>query len=587
MSLSYQPIQSRILEDPRVDVREDYTYLIQRSGKQNTYQQIISQNVSNSSLSFTTVPPSLVTFVNRKIFVGVPMRITFTGTESSPGSGLLQIGQHDALKAYPLQNYLFLTSSATINNTSVSINSYDVIEPLLRTNMQIQNQKFDYSLTPTYPDTYQNYSDFENGNYGSLQNINPLTGSPIFNIGANNNSTVSANNNPLGGYGLNYEGGGRGSFPYRIISNGATSAVVEVFVVEQLFLPPFDFGHHYHPGLIGINQINFQFNINPDAISGNLWAHSSAGSTLSQVQVTILGSNNPAQVLQAYESQPTLFMNFVTPYSTDLPPLITYPYYEIIRFPTDTGSVAAGAVQTGFPSNNIQLNSVPNRIYFVVKRRNVDKTYLTTDTYAFIRKLSINYKNRNSILGSASPYDLYNISVHNGVKLTWPEYSQFVGSIVCVNPNVDFGEEDMSVSNGLLENIQLQVNVDFQNINLSQAIIFSFYIICVNEGTFTVDLSNNSARQQIGVISRQEILDAAYLPKVDYNAALNMWGGDIYSSIKSGVKHIASAAKTVAPYVAKAAPYVAKAAKYVPDALALVGLGEGIRPRRRPLKARY
>lgn len=607
MSLSYQPIPSRILLDPRVSLVGDYTYLIQKSGKQNTYQQIISQNISQSSLSFTTVPPNLQTFVNRKLYLGVPIRFSFTGTTTAPGSGLLQIGQHDALKAYPLQNYLFSTSSCTINNTNVAINSSDFIEPLLRTNMNIQLEKYDFSLTPTYMDTYQNYEDFENGAYGSLPNSFSGTAPYPINL-INNNSNVSSNNNPLGAYGLNYEGGGRGGFPYAIVENTDTTAIVDVYIVEQLFLPPFEFGHHYHPGFIGINQMNFQFNLNSLAIGGpgsfsNMWAHSNEGNTLTSISAQIIGPSSGLTPGFAYpQAMPTLFMNYITPYSSELqnlPPLLTYPYYEIIRFPTDTpGVVNPNTRVSAFASNNIQINSVPNRIYMVVKRRNQDKTYNTTDTYARIDKVSINWMNRNSLLGSATSVDLFNISVHNGVRLTWEEWSRYVGSILCINPAFDLGEEDQSISNGLLENIQLQVNIDFTNLNLSEAITFSFYIICVNEGTFTIDTTNNSARQQIGVISRQEILDAALLDKIDYNHAINMWGGDLVSSVKSGLKHIQSFAKSAAPYAKKAIQW---GVKYGPkiiegiegiESLASVAAGDGIHPprrhsRRRALKDRY
>jgi len=587
MSLSYQPIKSRILLDPIVDTIQDYTYLIQRSGKNNTFQQIISQNVSSSSLTFTTVPPSLVTYVNRKQFIGVPIRFYMYGQATVPGSGILQIGIHDALKAYPLQNYLFTTSSATINNTNVAINSSDIIEPLLRTNMYLQNQKYDFSLTPTYPDVYQNYDDFENGNYGSKD----------VGVGANDNSIVSSNNNPLGAFGLNYEGGGRGGFPYVIIKNTDTEAIVDVFITEQLFLPPLVTGHENHPGLIGVNQINYQFNLNNNALAlGNMWAHSEAGNPITSISAQIVGSGtlDPAFGFRDRTS-PTLFLNFVTPYSVaSLPPLITYPYYEIIRFPTDSQLVKPG-FSALISSNNIQLNSIPNRIYIVAKRKNEEKTFLTTDTYALINRLSINYKNRSSLLGSATPIDLYNMSIHNGVKLTWPEYSKYTGSIVCINPAFDLGEEDESCSNGVLENIQLQINADITNLNLSKSITFSLYIICVNEGTFTVDLTNNSARQQIGVLSRQEVLNASLLEKINYNAALNLWGGDFYSSIKSGVKHVANAVKTAAPYISKGAHAVGQAARVVKSAadkastlsdLALVGLGSE-QPRRRSLKHRY
>jgi len=77
--------------------------------------------------------------------------------------------QRESFNGIPL-NMLFTTSSATINNNSVSVNTQDVLPSLLHL-MKEEDLQCSKGMTPTLLDRYQNYSDALNSNNNP---INPL-----------------------------------------------------------------------------------------------------------------------------------------------------------------------------------------------------------------------------------------------------------------------------------------------------------------------------------------------------------------------------------------------------------------------------
>ena len=79
-----------------------------------------------------------------------------------------QYGEREAFQAFPLNN-LFTTATATINNTSVSVNSQDVLPSLLHM-MNEEDLAHCQGMCQYLVDRYQNYSDAVNANN------NPLAG---------------------------------------------------------------------------------------------------------------------------------------------------------------------------------------------------------------------------------------------------------------------------------------------------------------------------------------------------------------------------------------------------------------------------
>lgn len=167
----------------------------------------------------------------------------------------------------------------------------------------------------------------------------------------------------------------------------------------------------------------------------------------------LLPSNQNPATLSAVSvnfSNPVLLFKYITPSLLQrLPRSISYPYFSVDRYPTTSNISFAPNSSQILQSNNIQLKSIPRKIYIFARRQNMDETFSTTDTYFAINNISLNWNNESGLLSSATQQDLYNISKKNGVNLSWSQWAGaysfvsqtiantskigLVGSILCLN----------------------------------------------------------------------------------------------------------------------------------------------------------
>ena len=81
-------------------------------------------------------------------------------------------------------------------------------------------------------------------------------------------------------------------------------------------------------------------------------------------------------------------------------------------------------------STVIQFGSVPQQLFIFAKMRNSDRYSSlaneigTTDTFAQISQIIINYDNQAGILSEARPVQLYQACVANGLQ---DSYQEFIG----------------------------------------------------------------------------------------------------------------------------------------------------------------
>ncbi len=104
-------------------------------------------------------------------------------------------------------------------------------------------------------------------------------------------------------------------------------------------------------------------------------------------------------------------------------------------------------------------------------------------------------------------------------------------------------------------------------------------IICIYDGILTIQ--DNSTLAQIGIVSKEDALNAPIRYDVSYDGLQNMYGGNFFTKVRDWFKNKAL------PWVKEHGPQLAAAAK---AAAPLVGLGQGVvggraLPRRR-VKAR-
>lgn len=520
MSFSIKPVNTYVVEDPRTRIDTQRSYIIEKSGGQVSVVPQVTTNYSDSQIVFSIVPPSNKVIIDRKVRLQVPVQISFTGNNAP--NNLLQLSQNtDAFRAFPLSS-IITNIALTLNNTQFSYPMSDSAPALLRYHTSQNDIDTWYSMTPCMPDMSQNYSDLAGSS------MNPL----------NSYQDSQPYNNSRGGF----------NNLITVVNNSPTAATITAVLTEDIFLSPLLFGSEEESGFIGITKFDMVLNL------GNLqrlWSHDPT--TVAYTGVT--GHIN---------ANPSLLMTFITPLlEQPIPKEILYNFSSVVNYQTQTQTVVASNATTTLNASAIQLSIIPKLVYIFARVPNASQTYLTTDTFMRITNANINFNNRTGILASASEQDLYAMCVKNGLKISWPQWTSFVGSVLCFRPSEDWGLSDLEAPGLVGFNANLQVQVTVQNINQTQTITPVLYVVTVSESVLTI--SDGSAVQQLGILSQSDILNAKELPVMSKTALKNIYGGDFLSSLKAFGQSVLKGIREVVPFVKEVAPVVKSVASLLSD----------------------
>lgn len=501
IDVDYKGHQLLRMVDPRINYsKQKDKYITTLGGTNISYKTFISSSYSTSSIVWNCPPPSPLVAVDRAPLMKFYIQAVVNGWHDASGVGsLLQPGKW-APRAFPINNSIN-TMSATINNNTVSINQSDVLQPLLRYYNYKQDSELNYSTTPNYLDNAQKYTD-----------------------------VVGSVKNPLGTYGDN-ETDLRGAFPYTLTdgpldgSGNATTTTVQFAVSEHLFLSPFVHKtlRNYKSGFIGIQNLDFNITLN------------------SQLEKFLLSLNNTglniSSVAVSFYRAPEISFTYITPPSNvDIPVVSKYDLFDVNRYVTENVSLSPNA-STTITSNNIQLNSVPKRLYVCVRRRNADKSMFATDTFTRIDSVKMNFANKSGLYSSATSEQLYKISVANGYSRSWDAWSSKEGSVLCLEfgKDIELNADESQSEKGTW---QLQMDVNCTNLNSTETLNLALYIIVVNEGIMAI--SNGKSSSYTGVLSKTEIKDAPLMSATpaELDAYDDVYGGSWLSDTWDGIKSV-------------------------------------------------
>jgi hypothetical protein len=533
-------------------ITDKLTYAVKSGAASKTYQPFQSISQSASSLTFNVTVPSENVVVDREVFIKSTIRFTVTETGVADTAFAGGYGSQYALQAFPL-NHLFTTASATINNSNVSSNIQDILPQLLQMMSQEELAKYD-GMCP-------NLVDFNTALYTT-------------NIATSNANNVLATANQTG-YSKYFQP--RGSYPVKLVdfsrkvgsatptktltSSGVTDVfklAYEVEVFEPIIgLSPFIYGQpaYNNQGLVGINAMNFVFNI--DSTAKRFLSVGVADTVVTKVELGINvdgGTTNSAIPFAGTE----LVVCFNSSQSTDL---ITaknvVPYTDIPRFITVSNVAVPGqGTEKSLSSNNIQLNQLPDLFIICVRKSIADMTVQDAEYNCVINSVSINLNNASGLLSSANQFSLYQLSVKNGSKQTWSQFSGRVnqlttktggssgngglgnqattGSIFVVSPT------DLSLPSYLAPgcigsfNFQVKLGVT-QYVTASSANITpEIVILAVNSGIFSTVAG--SSQIFTGILTKSLVEDAKSMQMVnpvlsaEYNRVL---GGGIHGDMQN------------------------------------------------------
>jgi len=549
-----------LLKDSRLaDITDNLTFAVQSGAANTTYQQFTAVSTSNSSITYTIQIPSESIVINRELLVSTGITWSLSIPNVASGALALQWGSNAALQAFPF-NKLITTATATINNTTVSINEQDVIDCLLRFNDSRELYRYN-STTPTLPDqAYLKYSDA---------------------VGANNNPLASWENQSY-----DLDQAPRGAFPVSIVyaeyttengtiatttsindlsntySGGSTLATYKIVfntqVVEPLFLSPFIFSNPQYNcgGIAGVNTINFVFNIDSTAKRLMSLASSVGGGAATITLGRAYGGSTFTNPFQGGNTR--MLFNFLSTQASDLiPSRNVSPYLDFPRYlsqSTQNPAITANGGSATITSQNIQLNQLPDYFIIAVRKPMSNQTIYDSASFFTINNISINLNNQAGLLSSATQPDLWRISVNNCSSQSWTEFSgqsvatnpatgfplaiDTTGSILVLNPAKDLSLPDyLSCSSIGQFNFQFSINVTN---NYSTDIQPEILVITANSGIFVTQAGSSVI--YTGILTKQIVVDTKAEKSADPIQSAEfkrMVGGNIHNMGSGAVKRMA------------------------------------------------
>lgn len=506
MSDAIYPLTPVVQYDPRVNLTPSTQYAVKKGGANETLNNFPSSSYSNSQVNFLPIVPNMDTIVSRNAMYTFYYEVTIIGTtDQATMSDCL--GLLIAPRQNPNANVVN-TISSTINNTSVSINLANVISSLQKYNIDAKDYIHDLSTFPSMPDFFQNYND------GFATALDPLQ--------------------QIGNSGYQQP---RGGFPIEIVSSTPTSLTFRFASTEPLYLSPWLIEESHGPGLFGVNNLTFNMvlgdlnrsvSINTDSIAPNI--------TISSIATTLYRA-------------PEMLFTFIQPSNiAELPQSIPYSYQTIEDYQTDFGSAVSGGATFSITSQNIQLSSIPKRIYVYARRSNFDQDYSTSDVFARLNSISVNFDVQSGLLASANSLQLYKMSAYNGYQGSWSQWNSYTGSVLAIDFSRDIMLQNPAEAVGLgnvKKNIQITCN--FTNLN-SNPVSYTLFVVVVSDGLFT--LTRGQSVTQTGVLTQSDVLNALDMPgRDDAPKPSNFYGGSILSK---GLKFLKKGADVVEKYAPRA-----------------------------------
>ena len=522
--------------DPRADVSEDMirNHIILQGGR------LVSQNVINAdgsyesttpqNLNFTINPPSTTTIMDRRVMVRYNIKVSLTtnGDTQDPfneGAGL----GFNGLRQFPMSSIID-TTTIQINGESISDNTAEILHPMLNYGVYYDAQTSYNSTSPVMNDNYQNYEDWLKSGAG----------------GGNAK-------NPLAAWGANSVIDTRASF----VPTSSTQRLgnlkiwdVEYEITEPLFLSPFSsgFSSKLEQGFVNINQMTINLRFKSEL--GYIWCttpyRGANGTTFTPDAVV-------TNVAVIFTKTPTLLVTYISPDITQpIPPIQVLNYSKPLVFKKDLGTFD-GSNKVTITSDSIKLSQIPRKMFLWCAVNPQDavgqlttgpittakQPWVTTDTYPALENINVQWANQTSLLATATKQQLYDMCVMNGLKRSYTQWKDYVGSVYCVEFGTQIGLLD-SEAPGCVSQAQIQVTSSWLNLCVNNALPkrkYTFYMMFLLEGTCSI--TENSARALLGNFTPADVLNAKKQPQQmtmdysDYNG-----GGQFFTNLKNFFKKL-------------------------------------------------
>lgn len=531
-------------------VQHPARYAVDKGALSLTNAPFNAISASASQHTYNVNVPSQNVFVDRAIdwsssvLLALSVQINSAVSPYVVNQPVLSFGKDCALAPFPLHQ-MVATMTATINDTSVVLNTDTVLKEVLRLTDYKKNRLV--RTCPTMLDKYASYNDAYLAVNSPLASYLDATESAEVPNGAWYNIQFCDSNGAVLTGSATYTVSGQAykyvnGIPVRdttVYAGDATYPIyIQFYSTEKLVLSPFIFADskEYETGLFGINNMQLVMNFK------------SSGDIARVIRYTTGNGRTVAScALANYATTGSPFQNarvncqFLTP-SLDipLPPKSVVPYMEFPRYISNNYSSVNAGAQSTIASQTIVLPQIPDMLIIYVK----PSAYADAsqgDWYMPITNINVNFDNFSGLLSSHTTEELYRMAVHNGLEMDFNEWRgkaysgktgatiQTVGGFLVLKPGQDITLQ-AGQAPGLIGNFTLQFNATIENTSAGGATPV-LYVITVNSGFF--ETLAGSSRIVKGVLSEADIISAEPVAEVSRDAMERMVGGGFFDKIGS------------------------------------------------------
>ena len=494
------------------------------------YQLVTSVTftVANATLGTYPIPNAIVDGAVRAFPAGAAAYVngtpaidpvTVVGGINQGGGGVNGYGYTMSLRSFPL-NSAMSSIELKLNGANTSITSNDVIslQPYL-----MENDELMYFECPVERDNSALYK------ANSAEN----------------------NRNPFDPHRQYTSGPSRGSYNCRLVSetlNAANTIVTRIYVwdvVEPLIISPLVWGKYVNDveGFANLMNITIQLKIQDLYRMLSVASGFPAGNAVIVTpSLSPLGGfgQTVAQLLLNYSTQDPLF---AAKQSNQL-----HYDWDLIQVDANSNAIPAqlskdtAIAKTAFFGNALRLSTIPDKIYVYIQpsKRNFNSTLASsqiTNTYLRITQLNVLFGNTANILGSFTEYDLWKMSVKNGLKMDWNEWRYSNGSIIIIDTASDLGlKSDEAAGENKYNQIKIDGYYDTTPLVYAQqttAVYYDVMTMIVTSGEAIV--APNTVRYETGGVDAAEVLALSTMQDSTVGSALRKHlsprGGNMFHKV--------------------------------------------------------
>lgn len=505
------PIETVSVLDPRFSYNEEVKFTTLRGPQAWTTTQTVAPQPIANTVNFNVITNNRETAISRKALINSTWTYTIRGTNTSGGP--LVLPGYVAPRQYPFHSATN-NMSHIIGQAPASAQTYNsYVNQIYGWYKQDLTDVYNTELSqcPSFPD--------QSFDYGSITN---------------------SLRNPLGTYeDSSFDSTARGGFSGWTIIDQSDNAVVATCTLnstEELMISPFCWGAGSNecPCFIGIEQMTLIFSM--DLSRGLSIVKDQGQPGLININSVTSQINSATLILQQFSPE------------TSIPKPLDYilPYSSVTRYQTQGPTVVPGQKNISIVSNNIQFNSIPRLVFVYASRPDGSRDSTMTDAVfpiANANSLSNNFNflfDNRANLQTATAYDLYLMSVRNGLKMSWTQFSSQLGSVICV----DLGAGDIGFQNwqtpSLTGNYNVQITCAFDNPFTDASIAMVLNVFAVYDGAFNT--KNNVTTVMPSILTAEDVVNAKENSSLQaYESSVAVSGG----SILSGLATAAGVARSV------------------------------------------